>query len=822
MITKGDKHIGRFIYLRCESEFSDAVNDLRQTNNAGYIKFERCTVANAVKGAGTWVEDLRLASLLNERVITKESTGFTNCENVIVTYNSTTRKVTLTGTFEAYYLGEKITALVNGWESAAHADVHGLYFLRYCETGFEFTTTPWTFDCLQIAFVNYNTFQFGIRETHGFMQWESHRELHDVIGTYRTAGGGLTGVVLNSTTAAERRPDVAQTTVQDEDLKSVINALSTKQYTQRYLSGATPTRLFNVNAADIIPLNGNVPYYNQNVGGTWQQTPIPNNNYAKLFYVAVPVSNDAGSQSFRYMWVQPQFIGTLLQVQAITTNSYSYGDSALFISEFVFVGEVIINVSGNNWRIYSTALLSGTKLGQIASPTGNYLTAVTHDTTLTGSGVAGDPLGVTANTFLKLDQSTPQTQTQPQIITSLVKGKLTYTDSNGQMKEIDAVYDPVKLQIQIGTSTAYSNSYGLVIQKNVITDGEIRVGGGGAIFNATNLNAVYNGAYVIKNTSTGANSSFEIWTKNTKAATFTPSQDLQVVGNVTGANLSGTNTGDNATNSQYSGLAASKQDTLVSATNIKTINGDSILGAGNLVVTGAAGEGVPTGGTTGQILAKNSNTDYDTEWIDPTSGGGTSLWTAIVGTRASNTSFTVGSDITTFATKGLIFKWTESNVVRCAMTTSSSFSSPNTTVNIVGDTMASIDSGSLKYTFMPHQKYEWKLAGSIGATGTNVAQIHYVREPMRVLGAEISTNVAGTTNSTTVNIINSNGTVTVVSPSLATTVVNNTTVTAPATSGLSLAINDKLTENIGAIQTTPCVDLYVDLLVFPTRFLNLT
>lgn len=36
---------------------------------------------------------------------------------------------------------------------------------------------------------------------------------------------------------------------------------------------------------------------------------------------------------------------------------------------------------------------------------------------------------------------------------------------------------------------------------------------------------------------------------------------------------------------------------------------------------GAAGVGVPTAGTTGQILAKISNTDYDTEWIDPPEGG---------------------------------------------------------------------------------------------------------------------------------------------------------------------------------------------------------
>lgn len=36
--------------------------------------------------------------------------------------------------------------------------------------------------------------------------------------------------------------------------------------------------------------------------------------------------------------------------------------------------------------------------------------------------------------------------------------------------------------------------------------------------------------------------------------------------------------------------------------------------------TGAQGPGVPTGGTTGQILAKNSNTNNDTHWITPATG----------------------------------------------------------------------------------------------------------------------------------------------------------------------------------------------------------
>lgn len=37
---------------------------------------------------------------------------------------------------------------------------------------------------------------------------------------------------------------------------------------------------------------------------------------------------------------------------------------------------------------------------------------------------------------------------------------------------------------------------------------------------------------------------------------------------------------------------------------------------------GEPGEGVPAGGTAGQVLAKASGADYDTEWVDPPEGGG--------------------------------------------------------------------------------------------------------------------------------------------------------------------------------------------------------
>jgi len=44
--------------------------------------------------------------------------------------------------------------------------------------------------------------------------------------------------------------------------------------------------------------------------------------------------------------------------------------------------------------------------------------------------------------------------------------------------------------------------------------------------------------------------------------------------------------------------------------------GPNIIRIKDVGVQGEAGQGVPTGGTTGQLLAKNSNTNYDTEWVN--------------------------------------------------------------------------------------------------------------------------------------------------------------------------------------------------------------
>lgn len=53
-----------------------------------------------------------------------------------------------------------------------------------------------------------------------------------------------------------------------------------------------------------------------------------------------------------------------------------------------------------------------------------------------------------------------------------------------------------------------------------------------------------------------------------------------------------------------------------------SVNATTAYPKGEKGDTGPAGPGLPVGGTTGQMIAKASGTDYDTEWVDAPSGGG--------------------------------------------------------------------------------------------------------------------------------------------------------------------------------------------------------
>ena len=329
----------------------------------------------------------------NSILTTKEPTGFTNNQNITVSYDSTTRKITLSGTFDAYYQGVRVRELIDGWVSQAHADVQGTYFLYYCDSGFVFSTTPWEFSCLQIAFVQYNSHIIGMREVHGFMPNSVHQELHSTLGTYKSSGGDFSDYTLNSNTATLRRPVVSNTVVADEDLLSTVLTLTSKLYTQRYLTGSA-VRSFNMDQAEIVAVSGSQPYYNLNTGGTWSQALFANNSYGAVFVVAVPTTNDAGSQKYRYMFVQPQLnSASLSDIQSLTPNSLVHGTASTLVSEFVFIGKIIIRYTGGDWSITQVDKLEGTRIAQV-SVNANGLSIVSHDTNFTGDGTTASPLAL--------------------------------------------------------------------------------------------------------------------------------------------------------------------------------------------------------------------------------------------------------------------------------------------------------------------------------------------------------------------------------------------------------------------------------------------
>lgn len=264
-----------------------------------------------------------------------------------------------------------------------------------------------------------------------------------------------------------------------------------------------------------------------------------------------------------------------------------------------------------------------------------------------------------------------------------------------------------------------------------------------------------------------------------------------------------------------------------------TVNGKAL--SGNITLVIDSGDFSLSDNTTNNsntsrhgLLPKLSGNQTDALRGDGTWGAvssGSAFWGSGLGTptRTSGTTFTMTGDYTAIFAKGLIIKWTESSTVRVAMVSiPSTYGSPNTTVTIIGDTMTSIDAGSLKYCLSGVEVFmqRFAVAGNISAAGTDIANSFTAMEPYRVIGSDIYVGTAGTTGTMSVDLNKNGTTMFTTKPSLATTAAYSPT-PFTADSGSSLALGDKVTLDIDTVHTTAAIDLYVQLYLVPTRYLNL-
>jgi hypothetical protein len=339
-------------------------------------------------------------------VASKDPTGWNFNDSVVVNYDSTTRTVTLTGDLRYSWRG-KINTLTSPWTSAAHSATNGKYYLLSLDgVNFTWETTPRIFSDIQVAFVNYGVSdKYAIRETHGLMPWQAHEEFHQSIGTYRTAGGVLSGYTLASAVAANRRPSVSATYVKDEDDTTINPALTSTLYTKHFLT-STGTTNFTVETADIVPLAGAQPYWNQLTGGLWQQTLMANNTYMSVWLVAVPTGSDTTSQKYRYVWVQGQSNGTLAGQQARNPSDLNLGQLVSLATEFVFINKLILRYTAGDWTIEQVDILTSNRNSVTSSPVGVFLSTVAHDTTLSGLGTPDAPLSAAHNNLAGLQGGT--------------------------------------------------------------------------------------------------------------------------------------------------------------------------------------------------------------------------------------------------------------------------------------------------------------------------------------------------------------------------------------------------------------------------------
>lgn len=273
----------------------------------------------------------------------KEQTGWVDNDAIVSSYNPTTRQITLTHpSGELKYLWRNsLRTLSSPWVSNAHPDTAGNYFLQMTdgETAI-WTTSVWEFENLQMGFVTYDqvdSVRMGVHEAHGIMPYETHRELHFNIGTWKEEGTGeLTGgtYALDSALDIDITPGVDVAYINDEDIRTALPALIEGSYTTHYLSGAG---ISNLDTEQPFPFrtDGTWMYANPKVGNSYVDVALSNGDFVNVWCILIPAMSDAESQKYRFIWQVGHTIHSsldaALQESPIELN---LGDMSILSAEF--------------------------------------------------------------------------------------------------------------------------------------------------------------------------------------------------------------------------------------------------------------------------------------------------------------------------------------------------------------------------------------------------------------------------------------------------------------------------------------------------------
>lgn len=265
-------------------------------------------------------------------------TGFADPKFIVQAYDPIQRVVSMShysGAIEMWYRGRK-TVRPSPWTTPAHPNTVGNWFYYSADgVNFAWSQTPWEFEDVIVAYVRFGTYlKFGIRECHGLMDPNAHRNDHINIGTYVASGGTLTAgtyaVKPASPVDADNSPAINQTVLHDEDLGTTVVALPESTYRVLFPVGAefnSVVRQFPFTHT----ASGYINWFNNGVETQGQTLKFYN-----VYALAIPAMGDAGSQSLRWVFIAPQAqYNNETDAAAEEFANINYGDFAQGITEYV-------------------------------------------------------------------------------------------------------------------------------------------------------------------------------------------------------------------------------------------------------------------------------------------------------------------------------------------------------------------------------------------------------------------------------------------------------------------------------------------------------
>ena len=318
--------------------------------------------------------------------ITGEPMGFQNnaASDWSVTYDPTTRTVTATpnGTQSVFVKGKRFD--FSAPVSLAHANATAEYFFFFDDTGtIQVNSTPFDYEnTAHVAYVDHDTAQtpkgYGLAENHGVtMDWATHNRIHQNPGTIRLSGGALTNgtyVIRAPTDAynaansalADIQPGVDSAVILDEDKQHTLAALVEATGYTTFRKDWTNSRWI-WSTAQTAPYyqSGNVPQYNPSSGGAALAS-LTATAYFCTYLVGLPVTDDASSQAFRFVWIpgQQQYVPTdaspasrtLARNNALAEDQNVALDlTGIPATEFVLLGKLVLvydtGNTGNDYRL---------------------------------------------------------------------------------------------------------------------------------------------------------------------------------------------------------------------------------------------------------------------------------------------------------------------------------------------------------------------------------------------------------------------------------------------------------------------------------------